>query len=123
MRGRRVLIVDADVDNRAVYRILLEHRGYSVTEAIDAEAAFAEAVRGVRAVIMELTLPGSDGHDLLHRLRGDDRTRGLCVVVLTARGLQEDRERAERRGCTRFLVKPVQPKVLVDELELALGER
>lgn len=119
----RVLIVDGDRDSRTVYRILLEHRGYAVQEAADAESAFEAAAAGVDAVIMELTLPGTDGHELLQRLRADDRTRTLCIVVLTARGLQDDRERAERRGCTRYLLKPLEPIALVTELESALGEQ
>lgn len=123
MDATRVLIVDGDRDSRTVYRILLEHRGYVVQEAENAEVAFELAVAGMDAVIMELTLRGMDGHELLTRLRADERTRGLCIMVLTARGLQDDRERAERRGCTRYLLKPLEPMALVEELEAALGER
>src|SRR5690554_2930168 len=111
----RILIADGDRDSRTVYRVILQHHGYEVLEAEDGETALACALeQGVAVVVTELTLRQLDGHRLIERLRADSRTSELAVIVLTARALQADRDRARRAGCTEFLVKPVQPMELVE---------
>ena len=59
------------------------------------------------AVLLDLKLPKLDGVDLLKRLRGDDRTRNLLVVMLSSSGEQEDRERAYAAGANSYIRKPV----------------
>lgn len=118
-----VLLVDGDRDTRAVYRIVLEHHRFTVLEAEDGELALrmvAECRPDV--VVTELTLRLVDGHTLLERVRSDPRTADACVLVVTARGLQEDRERAEQAGCTRFLVKPLEPQQLLHEIRRTLEQ-
>ena len=117
----RILLADSDLDSRLVYRIMLEHRGYEVVEADNGETAITLAYAGgVTIVVTELTLRIVDGHAVLERLRADERTRDVRVVVLTARGLEEDRVRAEQNGCTLFLTKPLEPNVLADEIDRLL---
>jgi CheY-like chemotaxis protein len=118
MRSRRVLLVDANHDSRAVYRIMLQHVGWQVLEAEHGGAALDVLRReAVDAVVTELTLHPLDGYHLLAQVRSSERLRDTCVVVLTARALQEERERAERAGCSLFLVKPLEPQQLLRELE------
>jgi CheY-like chemotaxis protein len=114
--AKRILIVDGDADSRSVYRIMLQHRGHEVDEARDgAEALRRLAGTEYDVVIMELTLQELDGHVLLERLCGS--YAGLEVIVLTARSLPDDRDRAMRAGCARYLTKPLQPQELVREVE------
>jgi two-component system, chemotaxis family, sensor kinase CheA len=119
---KRILLVDGDPDSRAVYRVMLQYSGYVVDEAQDGARAL-ELLRGgpFDAVVCELTLRGVDGHTLLGELRAAEQTRDLCVIVLTARGLEEDRERALAAGCTDYLVKPLEPKRLLATLEAVLA--
>jgi two-component system, OmpR family, response regulator len=121
---QRVLIVDGDSDSRIVYRIVLQHHGYDTLEAEDGEAALRmiEAAP-VHVVVTELTLRLVDGHTLVERLRARPDTQDICIIVVTARGLQEDRARAFRAGCTRFLLKPLEPQVLVREIGAALASQ
>ncbi|CAN5635389.1 N/A [soil metagenome] len=121
--AKRVMIVDGDGDSRSVYRIVLQYYGYEVMEADNGEAALAMVEQtAFDVVVTELTLRLVDGHTLVERLREHDRTRDTCIMVVTARGLQEDRERAEQAGCTRFLTKPLEPQALLREIEHALKE-
>jgi CheY-like chemotaxis protein len=116
----RILIVDGDADNRSVYSIMLQHRGYEVAEAEDGEGALRMlAEEEWNVVVMELTLRQLDGHVLLERLVSEQPK--LCVVVLTARSLEVDRTRAHRAGCTKYLTKPLEPQQLVREVEQILG--
>jgi len=57
-------------------------------------------------VILDLMLPGISGLDILSQLRADPATRGLPVMMLTAKGQGRDREAAERAGADHFMTKP-----------------
>ena len=124
MGAKRVLIIDNDADSRAVYRILLEHRGYEVLEAETAASGHAQALaQRVSLVVTELTLRHEDGYALIEQLRADERTRDVCVVVVTARALREDEDRTAELGCALFLVKPVEPNVLANEIDQLMKKR
>jgi CheY-like chemotaxis protein len=115
---KRILLVDGNLDSRTVYRVLLQHRGYEVHEAEDGGSALALLERQpFDVVVTELTLKPMDGYELLSRLRAAESTRGLCVIVVTARALQEDRVRAEQAGCSLFLEKPLEPQRLLAQVE------
>jgi CheY-like chemotaxis protein len=115
--AKRILIADSDGDSRTVYRIVLQHHGFDVVVVEDGMSALKLArAGGVGLVVTELTLRVLDGHALLEELMSDEATSHIRVVVLTARGLREDRERAERAGCAAFLTKPMQPTTLLEEI-------
>lgn len=120
MGAKRILIVDGDRDSRAVYRIMLEYQGFEVVEAADVPAALERlAAVSFDVVVTELTLRDRDGHEFVASLR-QERPE-LCVVVLTARALQEDRERALAAGCALYLTKPLEPQQLVQEVGGLVG--
>ncbi len=109
----RILLVDSDSDNRAVYRAILVYQGFEVLEARDGPTALALARAELPAVMVtELALPQLSGYDLLTQLRSDERTRDICVIVLTAITFESERRKAEAAGCQLFLCKPVEPLVL-----------
>jgi CheY-like chemotaxis protein len=115
--ARRILIADSDGDSRTVYRIVLQHHGFDVVDVEDGATALTRARAGdVGLVVTELTLRVLDGHTLLEQLMSDEATAHIRVVVLTARALQEDRERATRAGCALFLTKPLQPMALLEKI-------
>jgi CheY-like chemotaxis protein len=60
-------------------------------------------------LILDVGLPRMDGWEVLERIRNDDRTSDLKVLVLTAHAQEETRERADRGGADAFLTKPFRP--------------
>ena len=122
--ARRILIADSDGDSRTVYRVVLQHHGFDVVDAEDGVTALDRARAGdIAMVVTELTLRALDGHTLLERLMADAATAHIRVVVLTARGLQEDRERAVRAGCAAYLTQPMLPMALVEQIRSLLDAR
>jgi DNA-binding response OmpR family regulator len=76
--------------------------------ARDSEEALRLVARHhVDLVLLDLGLPSASGFDVLRRLREQDPTGALPVIVLTVRGDADAREQAERGGCAAFLTKPV----------------
>jgi CheY-like chemotaxis protein len=120
---KRILLVDGDSDNRAVYRAILKYQGYEVLEALDGPSAWELALSAQPAVLVtELALPKMSGFDLLQQLRNDDRTRAIEVIVLTAINFEAERRRAEAAGARLFLCKPVEPLELTRAIESVLGD-
>ena len=119
-----VLLVEDDVDTRLAYRALLEHAGWSVREAGDGEQALRSAAdEPPSLVIVDISIPGMDGWETTRRLKLDERTRNVPVLVITGHALDEDRQRAKSLGCAGYMAKPLSPTSFVAEVGRLLGER
>lgn len=121
--GATVLIVDDNLDNRIIYRTILEHAGFRVLEAADGE----QGVRLAREqlpdlVLMDITIPIIDGHEATRILKADQVTSRIPVIALTAHALAEDRALAAQAGCDGYISKPAEPKQVVAEVWRLLRE-
>ncbi len=102
-----VLLIEDEPNIAEAIRFLLTRDGMRVTCLADGAGADA-ALRDERPdiVILDLMLPGRSGLDILQSIRADPATRGLPVMMLTAKGQARDREAAERAGADIFMAKP-----------------
>lgn len=120
--AQRILLVEDNEDNLAVYRAILQYAGYEVLEARDGVAGVAEARAGrPDLILMDISIPKIDGFEATRILKTDPETRGIPIVALTAHAMDEDRERAREVGCDGFLAKPVEPRRVVREIKRFLG--
>jgi DNA-binding response OmpR family regulator len=123
-RGASVLLVDDEDQLRRVMKDLLERQGYSVFEARDGAEAIAEVDRqNPDLVILDLNLPGVDGYTVLSQLRSRETTRNLPVIVLTAKGDEDNEVRVLELGADDFLTKPFRARALHARLQTALARR
>jgi DNA-binding response OmpR family regulator len=105
-------------------RDLLERDGFRVVEAQDGVQALDQVDRaGPDIVILDLNLPGLDGYTVLQRLRSRPATARLPVVVLTAKGDEDNELRVFELGADDFLAKPFRARSLSVRLEAVLGRR
>lgn len=103
-----VLLVEDNPRNLKLARDVLEYAGFTVHAAVTGEDALGEALRlQPDVILMDLQLPGIDGHTALSRLRAESRTAGIPVVALTAFAMVEDRQRALDGGFDGYLEKPI----------------
>ncbi len=117
IKRRCVLIVEDYRLARAMYRVTLEYAGFEVVEAADG----VEALLSVRdavpdLILMDLSMPLMDGWELTRHLKGDGRTAGIPIVVLSGRTRDGLEEKARRAGCVALLTKPCLPADLVKEV-------
>jgi two-component system, cell cycle response regulator DivK len=118
-----ILVVEDDVETRLAYRALLEHAGWSVDEAGDGEQALRIVGDALpRMIVIDISIPGIDGWEMTRRLKLDERTRDVPVLLVTGHTLDEDRRRARELGCAGYMVKPVPPSHFVEEVS-RLAER
>ncbi len=123
-KGAMVLLVDDEDQLRRVMKDLLERQGYTVVEARDGAQALDEVDRHAPdIVILDLNLPGVDGYSVLSQLRSRPATRQIPIIVLTAKGDEDNEVRVLELGADDFLTKPFRAKALAARLESALGRR
>jgi CheY-like chemotaxis protein/two-component sensor histidine kinase len=112
--ARRILVVDDNVDAADSLAMLLQVEGHSTRVANDGPEALALAVSfRPDVVILDIGMPGMNGHEVARRLRANpELPPGLKLVALTGWGSVEDRQKAEAAGFDVHLVKPVEPERL-----------
>ena len=116
-RTRRVLVVDDRPDAARCLALLLESWGHETRTAHDGPSALVEAAaHRPEVVLLDVGLPGMDGHEVARRLRALGR-EGLRIVALTGFSEEEDRRQALESGFDLYLVKPVDPDDLHRSLE------
>ncbi len=112
-----ILVVDDERNIRRTLDLVLRGEGYQVVEAPSAEAALQLLERGqapVELAILDLMLPGMNGLDLLERIRQDDATRELPVIVISGHATVHDAVKAIKLGAGDFFEKPLnRERVLV----------
>ena len=120
----KVLLVDDEDSLRKVMKDLLERDGYQVTEARDGVQALDQVDRvGPDIIVLDLNLPGLDGYGVLSHLRSRPATAGIPVIVLTAKGDEDNEVRVFELGADDFLTKPFRARALSARLEAVLGRR
>ena len=121
MSSRVVLLVEDNERNLKLARDVLEYAGFTVLVATTGEEAVATAQGSVPDVIlMDLQLPGIDGHTALSLLRADSTTRHIPVVALTAFAMAQDRDRALAAGFDGYLEKPISVRSFPDQVRAHL---
>lgn len=107
-RGRRILVVDDNVDAAVGLGRLLEQLGHSTHTAHDGLSALEMARRErPELVLLDIGLPGIDGYEVARRLRVDAECGRPQLVALTGYGQEDDRRRSMEAGFDLHLVKPV----------------
>jgi len=121
--GKHVLLVEDEANIIEAIRFLLTRDGWHVEAHADGGTAVARIrEREPDLIILDLMLPGRNGLDILRELRSEDRFATLPVLMLTARGQEQDRDLAEQAGASRFMTKPFSNSDVLDAVrELAAG--
>ena len=103
------MVEDSAVIQRLI-NVCLRPAGVKVETRSDGPSGLEAALSDPPSLlILDVGLPMMDGWEVLERIRDDDRTRDLKVLVLTAHAQEETRERADRGGADAFLTKPFRP--------------
>jgi len=104
----RVLIVEDNPANMTLVTFLLESAGHTVLCATTAEAGLTLARdEKPNLILMDIQLPGMDGLQATALLKGDDLTRAIPVIALTALAMKGDEQRIREAGCDGYIAKPL----------------
>ncbi len=119
MHAARIVVIEDEAPIRRGVADTLRGSGYDVAEAADGVQGLTEAIRsGVDLVLLDLLLPRRDGREVLYDLRRVRPT--LPVIILTARGTEDDRVRGLKNGADDYVVKPFSARELLARVEAVL---
>lgn len=105
-KGKKILLVEDDNGLASVYVARLEAEGFDTKRVADGEDALAAAIEyKPDLVLLDIMLPKVSGYDVLDILRTTPETKDIKVIVLTALGQDEDKERANKLGADDYLIK------------------
>src|SRR6266478_7944740 len=121
--GATVLVVEDEPQIQELVAVNLEHVGHQVLRASSAE----EAETAIRAalpdvLILDWMLPGESGLSFARRLRTDERTRDLPILMLTARAMEQDKISGLEAGADDYLTKPFSPRELAARIKAVLRQ-
>lgn len=106
--GNRVLIVDDDADGAFMLEQVLLNAGFEPTIASDGLTGLSMArKKPFSLVVLDVMLPGMDGFEVCHRLRSDPATEKVPVLMVSAKGREEDRAMGLRMGADEYMAKPL----------------
>lgn len=116
-------MVDDQEDERTIQRAMLTHLGYEVREADSGEAALASAAESPPdLVLLDIAMPRMDGFTVCRALRADPRTANVAVLFFTASVVGDLPAMASEAGAQGILAKPVDPRMVAQEVRRILGE-
>ena len=121
----KVMVVEDDASLREIYSIRIAAEGYEIVSAGDGEEALAVAVREKPDLILsDVMMPKISGFDMLDILRSTPETATIKVVMMTALSADDQRQRGERLGADRYLIKSqVGIEDVVNTIHEVLGDR
>ncbi|HEY7584299.1 MAG TPA: response regulator [Acidimicrobiia bacterium] len=119
--SERILVVDDDPDILSVVKINLELEGYEVDTAEDGREAVDKAmIEAPELILLDIMMPRMDGLTALRRIRSHGTTGNTSVILLTARGLPEDRVKGLELGADDYITKPFDISELVARVKAVL---
>ena len=122
MSGQKILIVDDDKDVLRGLTVRLKANGYNVVLAADGYSAISAARKEKPdVIILDIGLPAGDGFSVMERLGSLLPLAVIPIIILTARDISGNKERALNAGAQAFLQKPIDNDVLLETIRKVLG--
>lgn len=124
MAAKKILLVDDSKTALMMERMILErHTPYQCVTAMDGLEAVAKANdERPDLILMDVVMPQMNGFDACKKMRQQESTREIPIVLLTTRGEESYMEAGFQSGCNDYLTKPVNGEELVKLLQSYLGE-
>jgi len=108
MANERILVIEDNQMNMKLVRNVLQLKGYTVLEAMDAEKGIQLAREHLpELILMDIQLPGIDGLEATRIICQDPLLKNVPVVALTSYAMKGDEQLAREAGCVGYLAKPI----------------
>ncbi len=119
---KKILIVDDHAEVRELVSVTLEIGPYQILTAENGDQALAKAQEELPdLMLLDIMMPGDlDGLQVCRKLKDDERTQGIYIIMLTAKGQDWDKEAGREAGADEYFVKPFSPLDLMSKVEEVL---
>lgn len=121
MAGKTILIVDDEAPIREMIAVALEMAGYDCVEAENTQQAHASIIdKQPDLILLDWMLPGTTGIELARRLKRNELTADIPIIMLTAKGEEDNKIQGLEVGADDYITKPFSPRELVARLKAVL---
>jgi len=121
MTSENILVVEDEEDILELVKYNLSREGFQVEGAMTGEDALHKAIKNAPdLIVLDLMLPGVNGLEVCKRLKHDERTKDIPIVMLTAKGEESDVVAGLELGADDYITKPFSPRVLLARLRAVL---
>ena len=124
VEAKPILVIDDEPYILRSLSYLLTREGYAVETASNGEEGLAR-LRAVRPplVFLDLMMPRMNGYEVYEEIRSDPTLADTYVIILTAKGLQDDRQKGILGGADEYLSKPFSPREVAERVRAVLTDR
>jgi CheY-like chemotaxis protein len=120
---KRALVIEDNQDNMVLITRLLQKAGYQTLEAITGREGFEMALRErPDFILLDIQLPDIPGTEVLKLIRESEIGVSIPVIAVTSFAMSGDRERLLESGCDGYLEKPIDPKLIIQQVKKIIGE-
>jgi len=120
---KKILVVDDDPDILRLVEVVLKRAGFTVSTAKNGMDAINYLQTDVPSLmLLDVAMPGMNGFDVLTKVRSDEKTRTMPIMMLTARSQKEEIVKAIQMGAQNYMVKPFDSKELITRIKKIIGE-
>jgi DNA-binding response OmpR family regulator len=122
--GKKILLVDDEVDILTLYKRILEKEGYEIATAVNGPEALQKMITfKPNLVVLDIMMPEIDGWELSKKIRSEHNEKELPIIMLTVKSEIEDKVKSvEEAGANRHLTKPINGSILISTIKALLGE-
>jgi two-component system alkaline phosphatase synthesis response regulator PhoP len=123
MAKGKILVVDDEIYIVHILDFSLGMEGYEVITALDGEQALEKAqAQHPDLIVLDIMMPKLDGYETCKALKADPATRGIPVILLSAKGRNMDQKIGFEVGADDYITKPFSPRKLVERINAILGQ-
>ena len=123
MAKGKILVVDDEIYIVHILDFSLGMEGYEVITALDGEQALEKArAEKPDLIVLDIMMPKLDGYETCKMLKGEDGTREIPVILLSAKGRNVDQKIGFEVGADDYITKPFSPRKLVERINAILGQ-
>lgn len=121
MSQSKILVIEDEAAIRDMLKFTLTSSDFHVSEASNAEDGWKLVLEEApNLILLDWMMPGTPGVTLAQRLRQNDKTKNIPIIMLTARGEEEDQVQGFNSGADDYVVKPFSPRALVARIQALL---
>ncbi len=118
----KILIIDDDLDTLRLVGLMLQKQGYQIVAASSGPQGLELALSELpQLVLLDVMMPGMDGYEVARRLRGDERTTNIPILMFTAKSQLDDKVTGFEAGADDYLTKPTHPSELQAHVKALLA--
>lgn len=123
MAPRKILLVDDSETILQMEQMILEPKSYKLILARDGEEGVAKALESnPDLILMDVVMPKMNGFEAVKKLRANEQTRAVPIVMVTSKAEAESMEAGYESGCSDYIIKPIDGLELVAKVKNLLGE-